>query len=94
MATKAYPMDFLSHVEMSRRGQNVTMVSKSVDEPELMAVMWADRYRRYFKSSAGTTRPVNPIYRERWRTSNGFTQKEEITIDIPDVCKRFCDTSS
>ena len=54
-------MSFLSHLEMSGKCQHVTMVSKEAEEPNLMAVMWVDRGRRYFVSSAGSKNPGSAI---------------------------------
>jgi len=59
-----------------------------------MAVMWMDRDRRYFISTTGTTNLGTPIYRERWRTANGVSEKVEMEIQIPDVCETYYDTCS
>ena len=91
-ATKGFPVSFLSHLEMSGKGQHVTMVSAETEGPHLMAVMWVDRGRRYFVSSAGCTNPGSAIYRERWNRKNGVTSKEQITVSIPDVCEKYYDT--
>ena len=91
-ATKGFPVSFLSHLEMSGKGQHVIMIFKNTEGPHLMAVMLIDRGRRYFVSSAGTTNPGSAIYRERWNTKNGVTSKERITVGIPDVCEKYYDT--
>ena len=72
----------------------MTMVSTETEGPNLMAVMWIDRGRIYFVSSAGSTNPGSVIYRERWNTKNGLTSKEQITVGIPDVCEKYYDTCS
>ena len=48
-ATRIYPMSYLPKKEISSRGQWHSMVRKNADEvPDLMAVVWVDRERRYF----------------------------------------------
>ena len=74
-ATKKYPMKHLFQLEIGEKGEHVTLVSKRVAGPHLMSVIWVDRDRKYFISSARTTNGGTPIYRERWRTSHGVTIK-------------------
>ena len=93
-ATKGFPMSFLSHLEMSGKGQHVTIVSTETEGPHLMAVTWVDRGKIYFVSSAGSTNPSSAIYRERWNKKNGMASKEQITVGIPDVCETYYDTCS
>jgi len=93
-ATKGYPLQHLSHLEVTGKGEHVSMVAKDRDGPDLMAVMWIDRDRRYFISTAGTTQPGTPIFRERYRSRNGRTWKEEIDIQIPQVCETYYATCS
>ena len=93
-STKKYPMKYLSHLEIAEKGEHVTLVSKPIAGPHLMAVMWVDRDRRYFISSFGTTNGGKPIYRESWRTRHGVTRKEELSIRIPSVCEQYYETFS
>ena len=93
-ATEGFPMSHLSRIEMSGKGQHLAMVSKSPGGPDLMALVWTDRDRRYFISSTGTTNPGNPIYRERWRTNNGVTRQQQMSINIPEVCEQYYETCS
>lgn len=90
-AKRDYPMEYLSRLEIADKGQHVTMVSQN---PDLMAVMWIDRDRRYFISSTGTTEPGHENYRERWRSRNGIAVRESIEIAIPMVCEEYYDTCS
>ena len=91
---KGYPLQYLSHLEMARKGEHVSMTSRSRNGPDLMAVIWIHRDRRYFVSTSGATNPRTPIYRERWRSHNGRSRKEEITVSIPKVCETHYDTCS
>ena len=93
-STKKYPMKYLSHLEIAEKRKHVTLVSKPIAGPHLMAVMWVDRDRNYFISSVGTTNGGTPIYRERWRTRHGVTRKEELSIRIPSVCEQYYETCS
>ena len=87
-SNKIYPMKYLSHFEIAEKGEHVSLVSKPIAGPHLMAVMWVDRDRRYFISSVRTTNGRTPIYRERWRTCHGVTRKEELSIRISSVCEQ------
>ena len=89
-ATRLYPLPYLSSLEMQRKGDFVSMTSgSSQNRPSLLAVCWADRDRRYFVSSAGTTNMGTPIYRERYRTVNGRASKQAFEIPIPQVCEDY-----
>ena len=93
-SSKKYPMKYLSHLEISEKGEHFTLVSKQRAGPHVMALMWVDRDRRYFISSVGTTNGGTPVYRERWRTRHGVTRKEELSIRIPSVCEQYYETFS
>ena len=93
-STKKYPMKSLSHLEIAEKGEHVTLVSKPVAGPHLMAAMWVDGDRWYFINSIGTTNGGTPIYRERWRTRHGVTRAEELSIRIPAICEQYYETCS
>ena len=68
-ATKKFPMQYLSSIELlERRGQYVGVTRKGDDEKDvMMAYVWMDRDRRYFISTASTLQPGKPYTRVRWR---------------------------
>jgi len=58
--------------ELGERGDWVSMVHIGASgSPELMAVLWADRNRRYFVAMAGSARAGGAWERLRWRQVDG-----------------------
>ena len=67
-ATRNYPMAHLKNKEFSKRGQWCSTVRKDSDgKPDLMAVVWVDRERRYFVANTSSTLEGAPYSRTRWR---------------------------
>lgn len=93
-ASRGFPMSFLSTQPMCGRGSHKTTVSKISDDSEnrfeMMALCWVDRNRRYFISTASTSRPGPVQQRVRWRnnTRDGSHQ-QVLSIEIPEVAHLY-----
>lgn len=89
-ATRQYPMKYLSGLQLSERGQHVTMVRRGLDgSPKMMALMWVDRARRYFISTTSGSMPGKPYCRTRWRQLEDGPQRVELTVPQPEVCEIY-----
>lgn len=63
-ATRGYPMQALSTLEVTARGDHATYFHTTAEGVvDLMAVMWVDRNRRIFIASASTSLPGEPYAR-------------------------------
>ncbi|KAI2508605.1 Transposase IS4 [Fragilaria crotonensis] len=89
-ATRGYPKTFLTSVELLR--SNATE-----DSPELGAMVWMDRERRYFISTAGSFEAGAPYERCRWRqvdaTPNAPPEQVMFTIAQPKIAEIYYTTS-
>lgn len=89
-ATKKYPMQYLSRLELCERGQCVSMVRKSLTgDRSMMAAMWVDRDRRYFISTTSTTMEGKPYKRVRWRQLDDGPSRVELSVPQPEVCETY-----
>ena len=50
-ATKRFPMQYLSGLELQNRGERRGLIYKENQVPRMMAIVWMDRDRRYFIST-------------------------------------------
>ena len=79
-------MDFLSKMELSCRGQSVSMKQKCpTGDLDMMSLMWLERDRHYFISKVCRSLPRHTIYRERWSKDGDESRKVMMEIEIPDV---------
>jgi hypothetical protein len=84
-ATRGFPMKALQARELCARGDSVTCLwERGNGNPELMALLWLDRERRYFKTSSSSAIEGEQSYsRVRWRqTPNGA---QPLTFSIPQL---------
>ena len=89
-ATRKYPISFLSGVEALGRHCHTTCVRKShAGEIEMAAVLWIDRERRYFVSTASSTTPGTPCRRLRWRQTESGVCSTEIEFTPPKVVQLY-----
>jgi len=91
-ATRQFPMDHLSSIQLNGRGDHYGLFSKAPPpaglEPDLMAFTWVDRERHYFISSASNLRPCEPIIRYRTRHDTPIESHElptRVRLTIPQV---------
>lgn len=84
-ATRQYPMQALSNIELSERGQKGALVHKRCDRIALIAILWVDRDRRYFISSTSSSKPGTHYVRFRWRqlSTEPGAQPERVKLTIP-----------
>lgn len=74
--SRGYPMEFLSKMEFTNRGEHVSMVSQNAfGKSQLMAVLWMDRERRYFICSCSMWYVGETIERTRWMKEGDVTSK-------------------
>jgi len=67
-ATRGFHMSSLSEIPLEARGQHVSYTHSIANGvPDLMAVVWVDRERRYSIASTGSTLAVTPYNRLRRR---------------------------
>ena len=68
-----------------------------------MALVWVDRDRRYFISTASSLKEGKPYSRQRWRQpdldleridtpNNQDVIRQELTVPQPEVCEIYYDT--
>jgi len=89
-AHRRFLMAPLAARQLIARGDWVSMVHSSPSwPPELMAVLWADRDRRYFVASAGSTRAGAPCERLRWRQLDGGAERVAVSVTQPEVAEIY-----
>ena len=96
-ATRGYPKTFLTSVELQNRGDFLALRSNATeDSPELGAMVWMDRERRYFISTAGSFEAGAPYERCRWRqvdaTPNAPPEQVMFTIAQPKIAEIYYTT--
>ena len=93
-ATRRFPMQQLSTVELQQRGDRFGLVSRSADGvPYLLAFVWMDRDRRYFIASGSSLSDGTPIVRQRWRQIGDDPEADptrvELTIPQPKAAETY-----
>jgi Transposase IS4 len=96
-ATKQFPMHYLSRVLLPG-GKGDHKALKGYDSAsgcQLLAIVWADRERRFFISSCASAAPGRLIERRRWRqtdpTPNAAPVLEEIRLPQPEAVQIYYD---
>lgn len=89
-ATRGYPMGALSVIPLQQRGDHRSFLHSTADGvTNLMAVLWVDRERRYFISSASTTLPGDPCRRVGWRQVEDDAERVALSVPIPQVAEVY-----
>ena len=89
-AHKRFPLSSLAARELHTRGDWVSMVHDDPSgTPDLMAVLWEDRDRRYFVATAGSTQAGAPCERLRWRELEGGAERVAVSVPQPDVAEIY-----
>jgi len=89
-ATRGYPMEALSTLEVDTRGDNATYTHSTPEGAvKLMALMWVDRERRYFVSSTSTSMPGEPYDRVRWRQIAENAERVALSVKLPQVAQAY-----
>ena len=83
----------LSSMEMRERGywKLLVRVTNEQDTPRI-SLVWADRERRYFISTAWTTHPGKTITRTRYRSADDMSQKFRLEVEVPEILELHCST--
>ena len=94
-ATRQYPLQYLSHLELSDRGDFRGVITLHPNgAPSRLAFVWMDRDRRYFISNTSSLAEGAPYIRERWRQvaeveTNEEPQMTELTIPMPKAAEVY-----
>lgn len=89
-ATRGYPMQALSTMEVCERGDHATYFHATPDGTiELMAVVWVDRDRRYFVATATSSLAGEPQERIRWRQGQERAERAVETVNQPQVSQDY-----
>jgi len=87
-ATRGYPMQALSKMEVDTRGDHATYTHSTPEGAvNLMALMWLDRERRYFIASTSTSLQGEPYDRVRWRQMGEHAERVALNVKLPQVAK-------
>lgn len=89
-ATRKYRMQELSRRPARERGDREYLVHKNDEgEVDMMALMWVDRERRYFRSTASTHNDGTPFERIRWRQNGLAAERVLLTVRQPKVAETY-----
>jgi len=89
-AHRRFPMASLAARELGERGDWVSMVHNGASgSPEVLAVQWADRNRRYFVATAGSARAGGARERLRWRQVDGGAERVAVSVPQPEVAEIY-----
>jgi Transposase IS4 len=96
-ATRGFPKTYLTGVELNNRGDFLALkASATADSPEYGAMVWMDRERRYFISTAGSFEAGTPYQRCRWRqvdqAANAAPEQVMFTIEQPKIAEIYYST--
>jgi hypothetical protein len=97
-ATRGYPKPFLTSVELQNRRDFVALRSNATENsPELGAMVWMDRERRYFISTTCSFEWGTPYPRCCWRQEvnqepNATPQQVMFTIPQPKIAEMYYTT--
>jgi len=90
MATRGFPMSSRSAIPLQARGQHVSYTHSTADGvPDLMAVVWVDRERRYFIASRSSTLAGTPCSRLRWLQEDVTAFRGALTVPQPVVAETY-----
>ena len=98
MATKKFPMSYLSNLELVQCGDYKGLVARGTDgQPTMLSFIWMDRDCRYFIASTSLLDSGIPYSRNRWRQVllelDALPENVELTIPQPkamEVYYRTC----
>ena len=99
MATKKFPMSYLSNLELVQRGDYKGLVARGTDgQPTMLSFIWMDQDCRYFVASASSLDSGILYSRNRWRQVSleldALPENVELTIPQPKVTEVYYRTCS
>ena len=98
MATKKFPMSYLSNLELVQHGDYKGLVARGTNgQPTMLSFIWMDREHHYFVASASSLDSGIPYSRNRWcqvsLELDALSENMEFTIPQPkatEVYYRTC----
>jgi hypothetical protein len=93
-ATSSYPMKLLQSKVLPSRGDWKSYVHRRDGKIAAMAVVWVDRERRYFISTASSVVEGAMYGRTRWRQLEGSAQRVTVEVKQPHVAELYYNLSS
>ena len=88
--SRKFPMQYLSGVEVDGRGKCNTLVRKDDSgKQDMMAVVWVDRYRRYFVANTRSTIDGKLYTRTRWKQFYDGAHKVDMEVRQPEVAENY-----
>ena len=99
MATKKFPMSYLSNLELVQHGDYKGLVARGTNgQPTMLSFIWMDRKCRYFIASASLLDSGIPYSHNRWRQVSleldALPENVELTIPQPKATEVYCQTGS
>jgi hypothetical protein len=88
-ATSSYPMKLLQSKVLSSRGEWRSYVHRRDGKIVAMAVVWVDRERRYFISTASSVIEGATYERTRWRQLDDGAQRVTLEVKQPRVAELY-----
>ena len=91
-AHRRFPLASLASRELGARGDHLSMVHlDATGRPDMLALVWVDRERRYFVSTAGICQPGTSYERLRWREMEDGTGAHRVALTVrqPEVAQLY-----
>ena len=89
-AHRPIPMASLTVRELGERKEWVSLVYiGALGSPELMAMLWVDRNRRYFVATTGSARAGGAWELLRWRQVDGGAERVAGSVPQPEVAEIY-----
>jgi hypothetical protein len=93
-ATSSYPMKLLQAKVLPSRGDWKSYVHRRDGKIAAMAVVWVDRERRYFISTASSVVEGAVYCSKRWRQLKGGAQRVTVEVKQPRVAELYYSSCS
>jgi hypothetical protein len=93
-ATSSSPMKLLQSKVLPSRGDRESRVHRRDGKISAMAVVWDDRGRRYFISTASSVVKGAMCGRTRWRQLEGSAQRVTVEVKQPHVAELYYSSCS
>ena len=97
MATKKFPMSYLSNLELVQHGDYKGLVARGTDgQPTMLSFIWMDQDCHYFITSASSLDSGIPYSHNRWRQVSleldALPENMELTIPQPKAMEVYYQT--
>ena len=91
-AHRRFPLASLDARELGARGDHLSMVHlDATGRPDMLALVWVERERRYFVPTAGSCQPGTSYERLRWREMEDGTGAHRVALTVrqPEVAQLY-----